>query len=109
MEKNGYRRLDARRGYWKNGNAPSVHIYVKDRFGPRFRSQSGGMRSQLNKRFSRQQSKSQEKLKSELVKRVESMEMDLKETKKIVARIEEKLSKCAALDNNYVEEEIAVE
>ena len=42
------------------------------------------------------------------MKRVENMEMDLKESKKIVTRIEEKLSKFAALDNNYVEEEITV-
>ena len=37
------------------------------------------------------------------------MEMDLKETKKIVARIEEKLSKCAALENNFVEDEYNVD
>ena len=41
MVKNGYRRLDSRRGYWRNGAAPSAQIYVRDRKGSRFRSQSG--------------------------------------------------------------------
>ena len=40
---------------------------------------------------------------------MESMEIDLEETKKILARMEEKLNKCAVLDNNFVEEEITVD
>merc|ERR1712112_817400 len=42
MERNGYRRSDSRKGYWKNGAAASVNRYVKDRNGSRFRSQSNG-------------------------------------------------------------------
>ena len=37
------------------------------------------------------------------------MEIYLKETKKILARMEEKLNKYAVLDNNFVEEEITVD
>ena len=45
MKKNGFRRSDSKRGYWRNGNAPLGQSYVKKRFGSRFRSQSGGIRS----------------------------------------------------------------
>ena len=40
---------------------------------------------------------------------MDSIEIDLKETKKIVARMEEKLNNCAVLDNNFVEEEITMD
>ena len=40
---------------------------------------------------------------------MESMEIYLEETKKILARMEEKLNKCAVLDNNFVEEDITVD
>ena len=41
MERNGGKRSDSRRGYWRNGAAPSAQRYVIDRHGSRFRSQSG--------------------------------------------------------------------
>ena len=41
MERNGYKRSDSRKGYWRNGAAQSLQRYVKDRQGSRFRSQSG--------------------------------------------------------------------
>lgn len=40
MEKNGYIRLDSRRGYWRNGAAPLGLRYVRNRKRLRFRSQS---------------------------------------------------------------------
>ena len=43
-----------------------------------------------------------------MVKKVETMEIDLKETKKILVQLEEKLINFAALDNYFVEEEIAM-
>ena len=43
-----------------------------------------------------------------MVKKVETMEIDLKETKKILVQLEEKLINFAALNNNFVEEEIAI-
>ena len=42
LEKNGYKRSNSRNEFWKNGAAASAQIYVKDRNGSRFRSQSGG-------------------------------------------------------------------
>ena len=41
MERNGYRRSDSRRGYWRNGAAPLAMRYVRDREGSRFWSQLG--------------------------------------------------------------------
>ena len=42
MEKNGYRRSNSRNGYWKNGAAASLNMYMKDRNSYRIRSQSNG-------------------------------------------------------------------
>merc|ERR1711867_33816 len=42
MERNGYRRSDSRKGFWRNGAAASSQRYIRDRNGSKFRSQSGG-------------------------------------------------------------------
>merc|ERR1711873_204886 len=42
MERNGYRRSDSRRGFWKYRAAAYGQRYVKDGIRSRFRSQSGG-------------------------------------------------------------------
>ena len=41
MERNGNKRSDSRRGFWRNGAAASNQRYIKDRNGSKFRSQSG--------------------------------------------------------------------
>ena len=40
---------------------------------------------------------------------MENMDIDLKETKKMVSRMEEKLNKCAALENKVLEEDITMD
>ena len=42
------------------------------------------------------------------MKKVEKMDMDLKETMKIVAQMDAKLNKCTVLHNDFAEEEIAM-
>ena len=68
MESNGYRRSNSRNGYWRNGNAPSLQIYVKHRQGSRSRSQSSGAGFQRTK--SKDRAGSQIRPKSELAKDV---------------------------------------
>ena len=71
--------------------------YIKDRFGSKFRCQSSGARLQSQGMIlwyiQKAAIKSQDRPKSGLVRKVESMEMDLKDTKKIVYRIEERMNK----------------
>ena len=51
IERTGYKRSDLRQGCWRNGAAPLAQRYVK---GSKFRSQSGGVRVQLQgKKFGR--------------------------------------------------------
>merc|ERR1712089_27976 len=77
MEKNGYRRSDSRKGFWRNGAVASSQRYIRDRNGSRFRSQSGGrgfsgnFRSKSGGNGDRSGSKTPSGYKSELVKNVE--------------------------------------
>ena len=100
--------------------------YVKDRQWSRFRSQSDlrdrqGSRFRSQSGFGRQQSKSQERSKShdrpksELAKKVDVIETELKETnnelketKKLIVEMRDEMKKMA-VNSNFVEEEYAAD
>ena len=106
MEINRYKISDSRKGFWRNGRAPLVLRYVRNRFGSRFRSHSCGTRSQSQgAKFGRKQSKSQDRPKSDLTKKVEFMEVKIKETKGLIIEMKEYIDKRIALETNFVEKE----
>ena len=83
-----------------------MHIYIKNRFGSRFRSHSCGTRSQTQgAKFGKQQLKSQDRPKCDLTKKVESMEVKIKETKGLIIKMKESIDKRIALETNFVEKE----
>merc|ERR1712041_34040 len=87
MEKNGYRRSDSRKSFWRNGAAESSQRYIRDRNGSRFRSQSGrrgfsgNFRSKSGGNGDRSGSKTPPGYKSELAKNVENSSKDLQAMK----------------------------
>ena len=83
-----------------------MQIYVKNRFGSRFRCHYCGTRSQSQgAKFGRQQMKSQDRLKSNLTKKVERMDIEIKETKRLIIKMKESIDKRIALENNFVEKQ----
>jgi len=109
MERNGYKRSDSRRGFWRNGAAASNQRYIKDRNGSRFRSQSNGsgfsgnFRSKSGGNGDRSGSKTPSGYKSELAKNVENNSKDLQAVKLQLKEILEKLDKVK--ESHFVEEE----
>merc|ERR1712002_819081 len=109
MERNGYKRSDSRRGFWRNGAAASNQRYIKDRNGSRFRSQSNGggfsgnFRSKSGGNGDRSGFKTPSGHKSELAKNVENNSKDLQAVKLQLKEILEKLDKVK--ESHFVEEE----
>ena len=83
-----------------------LQIYVKNRFGSRFRCHSFETRAQSQgAKFGRKQSKSQDRPKRDLTKKVEFMEVKIKETKGLILKMKESIDKRIALETNFVEKE----